>query len=86
MSVKVAVRVRPFNDREKNKNAVCCITMQDPKTIITDVETGNQRDFTFDFSYWSHDGYEAQPNGYLKSTGYRYAEQKHVYEQVSRDK
>jgi hypothetical protein len=25
--VKVAVRVRPFNEREKNLNAVCCIDM-----------------------------------------------------------
>jgi hypothetical protein len=27
MSVKVAVRVRPFNQREINLNAKCCIKM-----------------------------------------------------------
>ena len=27
MSVKVAVRVRPFNEREKNGNSDCCIKM-----------------------------------------------------------
>ena len=27
MSVKVAVRVRPFNAREKERNSTCCIDM-----------------------------------------------------------
>lgn len=27
MSVKVAVRVRPFIQREKDRNAVCCVEM-----------------------------------------------------------
>ena len=35
-SVKVAVRVRPFNGREKNANAACVIAMAGSTTIITD--------------------------------------------------
>uniref|UniRef100_A0A3B1J7B6 Kinesin motor domain-containing protein n=1 Tax=Astyanax mexicanus TaxID=7994 RepID=A0A3B1J7B6_ASTMX len=31
-SVKVAVRVRPFNARETNRNAKCVIQMQDKST------------------------------------------------------
>ena len=31
--------------------------MNNNTTILTD-EDGNTRDFSFDFSYWSHDGYE----------------------------
>ena len=31
-SVKVAVRVRPFNSREKGRNATCVIAMEDQTT------------------------------------------------------
>jgi hypothetical protein len=27
MSIKVAVRVRPYNDREKQGNSTCCVKM-----------------------------------------------------------
>jgi len=33
-SVKVAVRCRPFNEREKNFESTCIITMQDKTTYI----------------------------------------------------
>jgi len=35
-SVKVAVRVRPFNTREKDKDAKCVIAMEGNTTRITD--------------------------------------------------
>ena len=56
-NVKVAVRVRPFNSREKGRNSTCILTMDGAKTTIRD-PTGDKADknFTFDFSYWSHDG------------------------------
>lgn len=57
MSVKVGVRVRPFNERESKLNAVCCIRMDGQKTTIVD-EDGGKRDFTFDYSFWSHDGFD----------------------------
>jgi len=55
-NVKVAVRVRPFNSREKARNSKCCIEMDGPNTIIKD-PAGEKEDkkFTFDHSYWSHD-------------------------------
>ena len=34
MSVKVAVRVRPFNTREKNLGCDCIVDMKDPMTIL----------------------------------------------------
>lgn len=34
MSVKVAVRVRPFNSREKGLGCECVVDMQDPVTIL----------------------------------------------------
>lgn len=34
MSVKVAVRVRPFNSREVELNSVLCVDMNGPTTIL----------------------------------------------------
>ena len=53
-NVKVAVRVRPFNEREKQKNAKCIISMNGNSTTITNPTKDEPRTFTFDFSYWSH--------------------------------
>ncbi|KAF0689379.1 Aste57867_19171 [Aphanomyces stellatus] len=52
-NVQVAVRMRPFNEREKSMNSVCCIRMvkETQQTIITDPETNIDKSFTFDFSY-----------------------------------
>jgi len=57
-SVKVAIRVRPFNEREITNGSGCCIKIEGDTTIITDPQTGTKKKFTFDHSYWSHDGYE----------------------------
>ena len=54
MSIKVAVRVRPFNGREIEKNSKLCIAMTDVQTIISD-EMGQEKKFSFDNSFWSHD-------------------------------
>ena len=34
MSVKVAVRVRPFNSREQKLGCECVVDMQDPSTLL----------------------------------------------------
>ncbi|XP_065167719.1 kinesin-like protein Klp98A isoform X2 [Atheta coriaria] len=60
-SVKVAVRVRPFNQRELDMEASCIIQMRGKKTGIlnhkanTRDEAIRNKEFTFDHSYWSHD-------------------------------
>ncbi|XP_014821911.1 PREDICTED: kinesin-like protein KIF16B isoform X1 [Calidris pugnax] len=64
-SVKVAVRVRPMNRREKDLNAKFIISMEKNKTTITNLkipegstgDTGRERTktFTYDFSYFSAD-------------------------------
>ncbi|CAL1591064.1 unnamed protein product [Knipowitschia caucasica] len=55
-SVKVAVRVRPFNTREITRNAKCVIQMQGNSTCITNPKQNKDgaKTFTFDYSYWSH--------------------------------
>lgn len=57
-SVKVAVRVRPFNGREKASNSTAIIRMEGQDTYITNPETGKEQKFGFDQSYWSHDGFK----------------------------
>ncbi|XP_075269631.1 kinesin-like protein KIF16B isoform X5 [Opisthocomus hoazin] len=64
-SVKVAVRLRPMNRREKDLNAKFIISMEENKTTITNLkvpeggtgDTGRERTktFTYDFSYFSAD-------------------------------
>ncbi|XP_067436360.1 kinesin-like protein KIF1C [Thunnus thynnus] len=55
-SVKVAVRVRPFNSRETGRNAKCVIQMQGNTTCISNPKQPKDgaKNFTFDYSYWSH--------------------------------
>ncbi|XP_064159917.1 kinesin-like protein KIF1B isoform X2 [Anguilla rostrata] len=55
-SVKVAVRVRPFNSRETSKDSKCIIQMQGNSTIILNPKSPKEpaKSFSFDYSYWSH--------------------------------
>uniref|UniRef100_A0AAY4C061 Kinesin motor domain-containing protein n=1 Tax=Denticeps clupeoides TaxID=299321 RepID=A0AAY4C061_9TELE len=54
-SVKVAVRVRPFNTRETSRGAKCVIQMQEKSTCIYNLkQPKDAKNFTFDYSYWSH--------------------------------
>ncbi|XP_049578612.1 kinesin-like protein KIF1A isoform X12 [Syngnathus scovelli] len=54
-SVKVAVRVRPFNSREMGKDSKCIIQMSgNTTTIINPKQAKDNKSFNFDYSYWSH--------------------------------
>ncbi|XP_078498392.1 kinesin-like protein KIF1B isoform X5 [Lissotriton helveticus] len=55
-SVKVAVRVRPFNSRETGKDSKCIIQMQGNSTSIINPKNPKEppKTFSFDYSYWSH--------------------------------
>ncbi|XP_038138305.1 kinesin-like protein KIF1A isoform X20 [Cyprinodon tularosa] len=54
-SVKVAVRVRPFNSRETEKESKCIIQMSgNTTTIINPKQAKDNKSFNFDYSYWSH--------------------------------
>ncbi|XP_078001290.1 kinesin-like protein KIF16B [Glandiceps talaboti] len=63
-SVKVAVRVRPINEREINLQSPCILQMEGKKTSITNLkiagsgsgDTGRERvkTFIYDYSYWSY--------------------------------
>jgi kinesin family protein 1 len=70
-SVKVAVRVRPFNKREKDRKAKLIIQMKGKTTRITAPDTGKENSYTFDYSFWTHDHGEAD--------GGEFADQEQVY-------
>ncbi|XP_055077150.1 kinesin-like protein KIF1A [Periophthalmus magnuspinnatus] len=54
-SVKVAVRVRPFNSREISRESKCIIQMSgNTTTIINPKQAKDNKSFNFDYSYWSH--------------------------------
>uniref|UniRef100_A0A9R1SJX0 Kinesin family member 1Ab n=2 Tax=Cyprinus carpio TaxID=7962 RepID=A0A9R1SJX0_CYPCA len=61
-SVKVAVRVRPFNSREMGKESKCIIQMSgNTTTIINPKQPKESKSFNFDYSYWSHTTVRAAP-------------------------
>lgn len=77
-AIKVAVRVRPFNDREKARDSKVVIDMPDGKrTGIRDPNNlkAEPKYFAFDHSYWSHDGFTENGEGYLVADGAQYADQ-----------
>eukprot|EP00906_Rhabdomonas_costata_P022077 RCo031951 len=57
-AVKVAVRVRKFNQREIDAGATRIVRMQNfdqgSKTYLTNPETKEEKDFAYDFSFQSH--------------------------------
>ncbi|XP_065828144.1 kinesin-like protein KIF28 [Oscarella lobularis] len=85
-SVKVAVRVRPFNTREKERKARLVIDMHGQTTLIRDPDSegAEPKKFAFDYSYWSHDGFEADVNGVLTPVSARYADQNRVFDDLGR--
>ena len=71
----VAVRMRPFNDREIERGDTKCVEMwpAEGKTQITDPRSGNLYPFTFDYSY---DSFDAE--------GESYCTQARVWEDIGR--
>jgi hypothetical protein len=62
MSVKVAVRLRPFNAREIALESPLIVEMKVNTTTLIDPETGVKKDFSYDYSFWSHDGFANDEN------------------------
>ena len=80
-NLKVAVRVRPFNDREKKRAARLIVDMNGNTTKITNPNDKNDsKKFTFDYSYWSFDGCKTEKDGYCSpdskhANGKKFADQ-----------
>ncbi|XP_047669901.1 kinesin-like protein KIF1A isoform X14 [Tachysurus fulvidraco] len=75
-SVKVAVRVRPFNSREMSKDSKCIIQMSGNTTTIINPKVPKEtKSFNFDYSYWSHTSPE----------DINYASQQQVYRDIGEE-
>ena len=51
---------------------------------MVDPNTGDERPFTFDYSFWSHDGFKVDDNGIFVPTSPKYADQNVVYEALGK--
>ncbi|NXA59173.1 KIF14 protein, partial [Mohoua ochrocephala] len=58
--VIVAVRVRPFSNREKTENSFPVISTSGSETIVRNPSTNQVYSFSYDFSFWSFD--KGHPN------------------------
>ncbi|NXO14896.1 KIF14 protein, partial [Oriolus oriolus] len=58
--VIVAVRVRPFSNREKTENSFPVISVSGSETIVRNPSTNQVYSFSYDFSFWSFD--KGHPN------------------------
>ncbi|NXL76432.1 KIF14 protein, partial [Leptocoma aspasia] len=58
--VIVAVRVRPFSNREKTEDSFPVISMSGSETIVQNPSTNQVYSFSYDFSFWSFD--KGHPN------------------------
>uniref|UniRef100_A0A8B9M3H4 plus-end-directed kinesin ATPase n=1 Tax=Accipiter nisus TaxID=211598 RepID=A0A8B9M3H4_9AVES len=76
-SVKVAVRVRPFNSREMSRESKCIIQMSGSTTTILNPKQPKEtpKSFSFDYSYWSH----------TTPADINYASQKQVYQDIGEE-
>eukprot|EP00047_Mylnosiga_fluctuans_P022633 m.123624 g.123624 ORF g.123624 m.123624 type:complete len:1017 (-) comp9331_c1_seq4:1455-4505(-) len=81
-NIKVAVRVRPFNQRELDCNSKLVVEMQGSTTLVHDPAGGAPKTFTFDYSYWSFDGFTQDESGVCVPATPQYADQKRVFEDL----
>ena len=84
-AVKVAVRVRPFNSRERQEGAELCINMSGNTTTIYNKSSNFTKNFNFDYSYWSHDDFIEDPDSGLfikSSVSSKYADQSTVFNDI----
>ena len=62
--VQVGVRIRPFLPKIDGDDTLC-VQMTDTETKVTNtLGGGEEKRFTFDFSFWSFDGYGTREDGY----------------------
>ena len=82
-NIRVAVRVRPFNQREMDRGAKLIVDMQGNTTLIKDPKSESEpKKFTFDYSYWSHNGYTEDEEGYMHPADNKYCDQVRVFKDL----
>ncbi len=85
MNIKVAIRVRPFNPREKKLKTPLCIKMGEKTTYLLNEKGEVERTFNYDHCFWSFDGFKEDKQGYYKpKKGQSYADQTKVYKKLGK--
>lgn len=71
-----------YNKREINLGSKLIVDMNGNSTTLKNPQNMSEkgREFHFDFSYWSHDGFKEKPDGYMEAdpsqpNGKKYADQ-----------
>lgn len=87
MNIKVAIRVRPFNQREIDLNTELCVKMNGQSIMLLNEKSEIDRTFSYDYCFWSHDGFKTLSDGYNEpaSASSPYADQHKVYELMGRE-
>lgn len=64
-NIKVAVRLRPFTQKEKERNNKRIVDIRDNTVVLYNLHHNDVqlKKFTFDYSYWSHDGFRRDESG-----------------------
>ena len=87
--VQVGVRIRPFLPKIDGED-VLCVEMTDTMTTCKNVLGDNEeRSYTFDYSFWSHDGFITRDDGYTEPDPAQpdkgYKDQSYVFEKIGKD-
>ncbi|KAI1292656.1 Kinesin-like protein KIF28P [Halotydeus destructor] len=80
------------NSREKQRNAKCIVDMQSSTTLVYNPSSPNEepKKYTFDYSYWSHDGFTQDGDtSYAQADSahancHKYADQNRVYDDLGK--
>lgn len=90
-NIKVAVRLRPFTEKEKQKKNQRIIEIEKNTILLKNPKHSNDRHkkFTFDYSYWSHDGFKKNDSGVnvpdlSHPNGSKYVDQEKVFNDLGR--
>lgn len=65
-NIKVAVRLRPFTEREKQRGSQRIVDIEQNTIALYSPrhsDPASAKKFTFDYSYWSHDGFKRDSSG-----------------------
>ena len=90
-NIRVAVRLRPFTEREKQKGSKRIVDIERNTVALYGPKNGSQdepKKFTFDYSYWSHDGFKRRPEDGVNvpdfdhPNGKQYVSQEKVFEDL----
>lgn len=90
-NIKVAIRLRPFTEKERQRNNRRIVDIQQNTVALYNANNSDTafKKFTFDYSYWSHDGFRKDTNGVnipdpAHANSEKYISQEKVFEDLGK--